>query len=66
MTDDLKHVCPHCNAVNTRLIGDCAVCGRIVCERCGNVQHAQGDRRVSHDECVKHDDSAFSMIKFVR
>ena len=36
------------------------------CERCGNVQIAGGDRKVTHRECLRKADDHFKMIKFVR
>lgn len=49
-----------------RRLGACTVCHRTVCERCGNVQISSGERRVTHAECLRRDDGAFKMIKFVR
>lgn len=57
--------CTYCGAKGTRRLGACDVCGRSVCERCGNTQHARGERKVTHDECLKRGDNGFSMIKFV-
>jgi hypothetical protein len=58
--------CPHCGAVDTRRLGDCVVCEHVVCEHCGSVQFSQGERRVTHKECLKRDEGAFKMIKFRR
>lgn len=66
MDESIKHICPHCRALDARLIGVCVVCTHAVCERCGNVQVAAGERRVAHNECLKHDSDSFTMIKFVR
>jgi hypothetical protein len=63
---DLTRLCRHCGAVDSRRIGQCVVCGLAVCERCGNVQHTHGERRIIHDSCLHKDDSGFTMIKFVR
>jgi hypothetical protein len=49
-----------------RKLGDCSVCHRNVCERCGNVQIASGVRSVTHRECLKKADNHFSMIRFVK
>jgi hypothetical protein len=46
-------------------LGHCSVCGFSVCTKCGNVQHARGEKRVTHDTCLKDDGGGFSMIKFV-
>lgn len=59
-------MCPHCRAMDIRQLGECAVCHHAVCDRCGNVQVASGERRVAHNSCLKHDSDAFKMIKFVR
>jgi hypothetical protein len=37
-----------------------------VCEKCGNWQHSMGQRFPAHDECIRRDESTFSMIKFVK
>lgn len=66
MDESVKDVCPHCRALAVRRLGECSVCHFAVCERCGNVQVAAGERRVTHNECMKHDEQAFTMIKFVR
>lgn len=63
---DLDRVCVHCGAFDTTRIGDCDVCGEPVCVRCGNTQHARGERHVRHNVCVTKDDSSFTMIKFVK
>ena len=42
------------------------MCHKSVCERCGNVQIAGGERRATHRECLKKSDGHFKMIKFVR
>lgn len=59
-------MCRHCGATDAERIGHCSVCGLSVCEKCGNVQHARGEKRVTHNTCLKHDDDGFSMIKFVK
>ena len=59
-------MCPHCGSSNTRRLGQCSVCSRVVCEHCGNVQIASGVRRVTHRECLRKADDHFKMIKFVR
>jgi len=58
--------CPHCGAVGTRRLGSCDVCGLVVCERCGNVQHSGGECRIIHDVCLRKSGDSFSMIKFVK
>ncbi len=63
---DLKRLCRHCGAVDTRRLGECNVCGLTVCDQCGNTQHSHGERRVTHNACLKEDESGFSMIRFVR
>ena len=62
----LERMCRHCGAVDTLRLGHCSVCGMVVCDRCGNVQHVRGEKRVTHNSCLKEDDSGFSMIKFVK
>ena len=59
-------MCPHCGSTDTRRLGECSVCHKSVCERCGNVQIAGGERRATHRECLKKSDGNFKMIKFVR
>lgn len=61
-----RETCPHCGATATRRLGECVVCHRVVCEKCGNTQLTQGQKRVTHRECLKRDSGAFSMIKIVR
>jgi hypothetical protein len=64
---ELSRLCRHCGAVDAPKLGACVVCELAVCERCGNVQHTHGERRVIHDECLSKDgESGFTMIKFVR
>jgi hypothetical protein len=58
-------MCPHCGATATRGLGECSVCHRPVCEKCGNVQFCQGERRVTHTTCLRKSDGGFKMIKFV-
>lgn len=58
--------CTYCGSQSSRRLGLCGVCGRSVCEKCGNTQHIKGERRITHDECLRKDDSGFSMIKFVK
>lgn len=66
--DPIPHqtMCPHCGSKETRRLGECSVCHRVVCDRCGNVQLASGVRTVTHRECLKKSDGGFRMIKFVR
>lgn len=59
-------MCPHCGEKDGRRLGGCAVCHRTVCERCGNVSFVGGERRVTHAECLRRDEGAFKMIRFVR
>lgn len=61
-----QHMCPHCGSTDTRRLGTCSVCNRVVCEHCGNVQIVAGERRPTHRECLRKDGGAFKMIKFVR
>jgi len=61
----LKRSCPYCAASDARRLGDCSVCGRVVCENCGNVQIAMGVRTVTHRECLKKSSDGFKMIRFV-
>jgi hypothetical protein len=35
-------------------------------EKCGNTQFIAGERKITHDQCVRHDDAGFTMIKFVK
>lgn len=58
--------CPHCGAVGARRLGPCRVCGLSVCDQCGNIQHAGGERRPVHDACLRESGDAFSMIRFVK
>jgi hypothetical protein len=62
----IDHICGHCCAVGVVRLGTCSVCGFTVCRKCGNVQHIRGEKRVTHDTCLKDDEGGFSMIKFVR
>ena len=60
-------MCSHCGSEGARRIGFCHECGGPVCEKCGNVQHTQGETYVMHDSCLKFgESSSFSMIKFVK
>jgi hypothetical protein len=63
---DISRLCRHCGALDARKLGQCVVCDMAVCERCGNVQHTHGERRVIHDECLSKDENAFTMIRFVK
>lgn len=63
---EMSRMCRHCGAIDAPKLGQCVVCDLAVCEKCGNVQHTHGERRVIHDACLKEDDSGFTMIKFVR
>jgi hypothetical protein len=58
-------MCPYCGANQARRLGDCSVCRRVVCEKCGNVQFAHGERTVNHNACLKKSNGGFKMIKFV-
>jgi len=62
---DMSRMCRHCGAVDRPKLGQCVVCGMSVCDKCGNVQHTRGERRVIHDSCLREDEGGFSMIKFV-
>ncbi|MDZ4170106.1 MAG: hypothetical protein U1E26_10730 [Coriobacteriia bacterium] len=66
MSEVFAHLCPHCGAIDSRRLGDCSVCHKLVCERCGNIQFIGGERRVTHHECLKKEDTGFTMIKFVK
>ena len=59
-------MCPYCGTDNSRRLGECSVCQRLVCERCGNVQFSGGVRTVTHRECLKRSDGHFKMIRFVK
>lgn len=63
---DLKRLCRHCGAVDTKRLGLCSVCSMAVCESCGNTQHSHGETRVTHNRCLSEDEGGFTMIKFVR
>jgi hypothetical protein len=58
--------CAHCGAVDSHKFGTCTVCYLPVCERCGNIQHVQGERRPIHNSCLAEGDHGFTMIKFVK
>lgn len=62
----IEKMCRHCGAMDGARLGYCSVCGLTVCEKCGNVQHVRGEKRVTHNTCLKDDEGGFSMIKFVR
>jgi hypothetical protein len=66
VSSGIEGMCRHCGAVGAALLGRCSVCGFDVCVRCGNVQHVRGEKRVTHDTCLKDDEGGFSMIKFVK
>jgi hypothetical protein len=63
---DPSRLCTNCGALDAPRLGRCVICYMPVCEKCGNVQHTHGERRVIHDACLSQDESAFSMIKFVQ
>lgn len=63
---ELSRLCRHCGAVDARKLGQCSVCEMAVCERCGNVQHGHGERKVTHDSCLAQADTGFTMIRFVK
>ena len=60
-----NQMCPHCGARDTRRLGECSVCHRSVCEKCGNVQICRGERHVTHSSCLRKHEGGFKMIKFV-
>jgi hypothetical protein len=62
---NFNRICPYCGANASRRLGDCSVCHRVVCEKCGNVQISHGDRHVTHNACLKKAEGGFRMIKFV-
>jgi hypothetical protein len=64
--EDRHGMCPHCGEREARRLGPCTVCGRSVCEHCGNVQMAAGEHKIMHRECIKKDGGQFRMIKFVK
>ena len=59
-------MCAHCGSREARDLGECSVCHRTVCEHCGSVQIAMGERKIMHRECLKKDGGQFRMIKFVK
>lgn len=61
----LNRMCPYCGAADSRRLGDCSVCHRTVCDKCGNVQFAHGHRHATHNACLKKTDGGFKMIRFV-
>ena len=63
---ELARFCRHCGAADAHKLGQCAVCGLAVCERCGNVQHGRGERKVIHDDCLAEDGAGFTMIRLVK
>jgi hypothetical protein len=63
---ELNRMCRHCGAFDVQRLGQCVVCGLAVCEKCGNVQHTHGERRVIHDACLSDDEDGFTMIRFVK
>lgn len=63
---ELSRLCRHCGAVDSAKLGQCVVCDLAVCEKCGNIQHTGGQRRVIHDSCLHKDEAGFTMIKFVK
>ena len=62
----IDSMCIHCGAIGASRLGNCSVCTFAVCAKCGNIQHVRGDKRVTHNDCLKHDEGGFSMIKFVK
>lgn len=62
----LERMCHHCGATHTKHLGYCSVCEMAVCEKCGNTQFVMGERKVTHDLCLKDTGGGFTMIKFVR
>lgn len=63
---DMSRMCRHCGGIDRPKLGQCAVCGMAVCDKCGNIQHTGGERRVLHDSCLREDDGGFKMIRFVK
>jgi hypothetical protein len=63
---ELSRLCRHCGALDTLRLGQCVICDMAVCEKCGNIQHSGGRRRVIHDRCLDQDENAFTMIRFVK
>lgn len=61
-----NRMCPYCGAADARRLGECSVCHRVVCERCGNLQFSQGERHATHNACLKKHEGGFKMIKFVK
>lgn len=61
-------MCRHCGAENPHRLGLCHVCGLSVCDKCGDIQHVKGEKRVIHHRCLHEDDEGggFTMIKFVK
>lgn len=62
----MPRFCAHCGAIGAARLGPCDVCGMAVCERCGNVQHTGGERKIVHNSCLDKSGDSFSMIKFVK
>ena len=62
----IERMCPYCGANNSRRLGECSVCHRFVCEKCGNVQISHGERHVTHQACLHKHEGGFKMIKFVK
>jgi hypothetical protein len=56
----------YCGAEGGEKLGVCKICGQRVCEKCGNYQHSMGERFAAHNTCIRRDDSAFTMIRFVK
>jgi len=49
-------------------LGACKICGREVCERCGNTQFSASGKHTYHDDCMRKHGTGdhFSMIKIVK
>ncbi|MBI5230830.1 MAG: hypothetical protein HY876_01570 [Coriobacteriales bacterium] len=64
----IRRVCPHCGSDDAVRLGVCTVCERIVCDRCGNIQHTAHGRRVCHDACLHKDQEGggFKMIRLIK
>ena len=65
VSDSPARFCSHCGAIGSARLEKCYVCKITVCEKCGNIQHSQGETHVVHDECLHKSDGSFSMIKIV-
>lgn len=66
VTGGMSKFCPHCGSFGSPRLGACHICGLSVCEKCGNIQHIKGERRIIHNECLRDSGDSFTMIKFIK